>query len=241
MTTPDVPDCWMMPARAERRVPPFPSFPNCSRCSASIVPLLVFQMSPVQNQPEGTFRATAMGETMVVAADRIGLVLQIADTKLGADGVQVTLTAKALEVVKHAHEWTSWPKALHGTKGSAKLTREIPGTSGKQKMRKKTAKKQKTNMTNAGKDDNDDNGTVTIDDTDDEAADPAPSSHQKISQKTLKSTMQKNLVKHMHDKVKKSVEKDSKTILVTWPLQIPQVTVLGPSPWDLERFKAWQG
>lgn len=57
-----------------------------------------------------------MGETMVVAADRIGLVLQIADTKLGADGVQVTLTAKALEVVKHAHEWTSWPKALHGTK-----------------------------------------------------------------------------------------------------------------------------
>ena len=170
MTTPDVPDCWMMPARAERRVPPFPSFPNCSRCSASIVPLLVFQMSPVQNQPEGTFRATAMGETKVVAADRIGLVLQIADTKLGADGVQVTLTAKALEVVKHAHEWTSWPKALHGTKGSAKLTREIPGTSGKQKMRKKTAKKQKTNMTNAGKDDNDDNGTVTIDDTDDEAA-----------------------------------------------------------------------
>ena len=103
-----------------------------------------------------------MGETMVVAADRIGLVLQIADTKLGADGVQVTLTAKALEVVKHAHEWTSWPKALHGTKGSPKLTREIPGTSGKEKMRKKTAKKQKTNMTNAGKDDNDDNGTVTI-------------------------------------------------------------------------------
>ena len=75
-----------------------------------------------------------MGETKVVAADRIGLVLQIADTKLGADGVQVTLTAKALEVVKHAHEWTSWPKALHGTKGSAKLTREIPGTSGKQKI-----------------------------------------------------------------------------------------------------------
>ena len=33
-------DCWMMPARAERRVPPFPSFPNCSRCSASIVPFL---------------------------------------------------------------------------------------------------------------------------------------------------------------------------------------------------------
>ena len=145
MTTPDVPDCWMMPARAERRVPPFPSFPNCFRCSGFFVPLLVFQMSPVQNQPEGTFRATAMGETMVVAADRIGLVLQ-----------------KALEVVKHAHEWTSWPKALHGTKGSAKLTREIPGTSGKEKMRKKTAKKQKTNMTNAGKDDNDDNGTVTI-------------------------------------------------------------------------------